>query len=145
MTYFLLLICMVACVGMTSCKPLDSQATAGKPADGTERPVRKWNEWVLLREEIIEIANMVARKQGYDPAECFVLYDEGKVRWRWFAIREIWEPCVVNGYNRWREVEDNEFEAAVAKRWPISSIDADAGEADRGVGALARAEKLQRF
>ncbi len=119
LTHFLLLVCMIVCAGMTSCKPLDWRATAGKPTDGTERQARKWSEWVLLREEIIEIANIVAREQGYDPAESLVLYDEGRVRWRWAAIREIWEPCVVDGCKKWREVEDDEFETAVAKRWPM--------------------------
>ncbi len=119
-TCLFLSILIAASIGTTSCKPLDSQVNGGKPIGGTEKSVKKWNEWVPLKEELIEYANIVARQQGYDPAHCLVVYDEGKVRWKFIAIREIWEPCIdENGRARWREVDGDEFEAAVARRWPV--------------------------
>ncbi len=73
---------IAVCTGLTSCKPSSmrtnptiSEKPASEQKAGPERNV-------LSKEQIISIANAVARRYGRDPDKSIVIYDEENALWR---------------------------------------------------------------
>ncbi len=92
-----LLVCGIMCVGTTSCKRSRTKMVEGQPkGDGKN---------VLSREQIIQIANGEAHRQGFDPETLTVFYDEGNSHWRTRAGSA-------------RPLTRDDVEAAILDLWP---------------------------
>jgi hypothetical protein len=81
-TWIPLLVWIVICSVGTSCKPSGTQTTPEKSktrGSGGQNEIKKTE---LSREQIINIADKVARDHNRDPEQMKVVYDDGNATWR---------------------------------------------------------------
>jgi hypothetical protein len=124
-----LLILLLVFMGVTSCKPAGKQAAPAKTEKESAEVQGETTSSVLSKEQIVEIANGVARRHGYDPKE--MVYDEGNASWK----KEPRGP--------WPELEGHDFQVVYySHRSPYTAggglwvlVDRNTGKVLRVVGA----------
>jgi hypothetical protein len=99
--HILLLIWIVVCVCVISCKPPGKQTSPEKSKSEGSKGQTEMTNITLSKEQIIEIANRAARRHGCNPEEMDVIYDEGNAGWRSIAV------------GPWPELEGHDFQAVV--------------------------------
>ncbi len=107
-----LLVWMVTCAVVASCRSLDSQAVAEKKE---LQSVRR----ILSKGEMIAVATAAASQYDHDPNEWEPVIDGGNAAWRRFVLRGHYQPRFEDSHAVWPVVNDDELDAVIVKDFPM--------------------------
>ncbi len=93
---------------------MDNWGEVLAPASGSNR---RSGRRVLLKQEMLDIADAVGGRYGRASPEWKAVIDEGNARWKRFATSVIW-PRTSGSFAR-PQITDAKLEAAIIKRWPV--------------------------